>query len=171
MKAEARAKNVIERMKYSTVSIRYVFDLNVIKDNEKSLTDFGGIPLLDIDVSPMDGVVGRTMKNIEDKILAALILTLLSPLLLVLAVGVKLSSPGPVFYRQVRISWNNQPFTMLKFRSMPVQAHSGPKQASSVRRNLALSLEKQALMNCRSSLTYCLVICPLLDLGLSDLNL
>ncbi len=122
MQGEDRAKEVIERMKYSTVSIRYVFDFSVIKDNEKSLTDFGGIPLLDIDVSPMDGVVGRTLKNIEDKIIAAIILVILSPLLLILAIGVKLSSPGPVFYRQTRISWNNKPFTMLKFRSMPVDA-------------------------------------------------
>jgi putative colanic acid biosynthesis UDP-glucose lipid carrier transferase len=43
-------------------------------------------------------------------------------------VGVKLSSPGPVFYRQQRVSWNNKPFVMLKFRSMPtnVESASGP---------------------------------------------
>ena len=59
-------------------------------------------------------------------------LVLLSPLFVALAVGVKLSSPGPVFYRQERISWNNRPFMMLKFRSMPVdvESQSGPKWAS-----------------------------------------
>jgi Sugar transferases involved in lipopolysaccharide synthesis len=42
--------------------------------------------------------------------------------MLAIALAVKLSSPGPVFYRQERISWNNRPFQMLKFRSMPVDA-------------------------------------------------
>ncbi len=131
MHAENRAKQVIESMQYSTVSIRYVVDLNMIKNNEKSLTDFCSIPLLDIDVSPMDGVVGRTVKNVEDKIIASIALMIFSPLFLVLALGVKLSSPGPIFYRQIRISWNNKPFTMLKFRSMPVDVESktGPKWA------------------------------------------
>jgi len=41
-------------------------------------------------------------------------------LLLVISIGVKLNSPGPVFYRQVRVGWNNRSFTMLKFRSMSV---------------------------------------------------
>jgi putative colanic acid biosynthesis UDP-glucose lipid carrier transferase len=52
--------------------------------------------------------------------------------MLLIAVGVKLSSPGPVFYRQERIGWNGKPFGMLKFRSMPVDAEeeSGPRWAS-----------------------------------------
>jgi putative colanic acid biosynthesis UDP-glucose lipid carrier transferase len=49
----------------------------------------------------------------------------ISPLMLVLAAAVKLSSPGPVFYRQERMSWNNKTFWMLKFRSMPVDAEQG----------------------------------------------
>jgi len=40
--------------------------------------------------------------------------------MIAIAIGVKLSSPGPVFYRQKRISWNSKPFMMLKFRTMPV---------------------------------------------------
>jgi putative colanic acid biosynthesis UDP-glucose lipid carrier transferase len=53
---------------------------------------------------------------------------LLSPLLLAVAIAIKLSSPGPVLYRQQRITWNGRAFTMLKFRSMRVGAEqaSGP---------------------------------------------
>jgi putative colanic acid biosynthesis UDP-glucose lipid carrier transferase len=49
-----------------------------------------------------------------------------------IAIGVKLSSPGPVLYRQKRVGWNGREFTMLKFRSMPVEAEreSGPVWAS-----------------------------------------
>ncbi|HEY0334200.1 MAG TPA: exopolysaccharide biosynthesis polyprenyl glycosylphosphotransferase, partial [Stenotrophomonas sp.] len=59
------------------------------------------------------------------RFLAGLILMAISPLMLVLAAAVKLSSPGPVFYRQERMSWNNKTFWMLKFRSMPVDAEQG----------------------------------------------
>ena len=54
-------------------------------------------------MSPMDGA-NRLIKEIEDKILASFILLIISPVLLFLAAGVKLSSPGPIFYRQERVS-------------------------------------------------------------------
>lgn len=132
-KGEDRARKIIDGLRYETTSTRLVLDMNMIKDSDKSLTELAGIPLLDIDVSPMDGVVSRIVKTVEDKVFSFFILLLFSPLMLILAIGVKLSSPGPIFYRQVRLSWNNEPFGMLKFRSMPVDAESksGPKWASS----------------------------------------
>lgn len=66
----------------------------------------------------------RYIKAIEDRVLSCLILILISPILFLLTIGVKLSSPGPIFYRQKRLSWNGQEFEMLKFRSMPVDAES-----------------------------------------------
>ena len=52
--------------------------------------------------------------------------------MLAIAIGVKRSSPGPVFYRQERVTWNGERFSMLKFRTMPagVEAESGPVWAS-----------------------------------------
>ncbi len=120
-KGEGRGKEVLDELRHSTVNIRYILDLNAFKNSEKTLTEFGGLPLLDIDVSPLEGTA-IYIKALEDKVLSAFALILLSPLFLILAIGVKLSSPGPVFYRQERISWNNKPFMMLKFRSMPVDS-------------------------------------------------
>jgi lipopolysaccharide/colanic/teichoic acid biosynthesis glycosyltransferase len=60
----------------------------------------------------------RWLKHCFDSVLAALGLVLLSPLLIALAVVVKLTSPGPAFFRQERIGLNGRPFLMLKFRSM-----------------------------------------------------
>jgi putative colanic acid biosynthesis UDP-glucose lipid carrier transferase len=87
-----------------------------------------GVPVLNVDGSPVHEGINRWVKEAEDKLLAAAILLLFSPFMLILAIGVKLSSPGPVMYRQERISWNGKPFTMLKLRSMPVDAEelSGP---------------------------------------------
>jgi putative colanic acid biosynthesis UDP-glucose lipid carrier transferase len=67
----------------------------------------------------------RVLKAIEDRILAALILLLISPIFIPIALAVKMSSPGPIFYRQKRVGWNGNEFEMLKFRSMPVNAEAG----------------------------------------------
>ena len=71
----------------------------------------------------MDGL-NRFVKAVEDKVLATVILLGISPWLLLIAIGVKLSSRGPVFYRQERMSWNGTCFYMYKFRSMPVDAET-----------------------------------------------
>ena len=68
----------------------------------------------------------KVLKRTEDVILSIVILILVSPILLIIAIGIKVTSPGPVFYRQTRVTLNNKNFSMLKFRSMPesVEQHS-----------------------------------------------
>jgi exopolysaccharide biosynthesis polyprenyl glycosylphosphotransferase len=68
------------------------------------------------------------LKALEDYLLGGAAVVLLSPVLCAIAVGIKLTSPGPVLYRQERVTWNGRRFTMLKFRSMPVgsESASGP---------------------------------------------
>ena len=64
--------------------------------------------------------VCRFLKRTEDIVLSIIILTLISPIMLIVAIGVKTTSPGPIFYRQTRVTLNNKNFGMLKFRSMPI---------------------------------------------------
>ncbi|WP_374089804.1 undecaprenyl-phosphate glucose phosphotransferase [Methylomicrobium lacus] len=121
---EALAERVQHELRHLPVSIRLVIDCFAFKQSKfLSLNTVAGIPTLDVSVSPLHGV-NRYVKEIEDRLLAFILLLLISPLLLVIAIGVKLSSPGPVFYKQVRVGWNNRKFTMLKFRSMPVDAEA-----------------------------------------------
>jgi putative colanic acid biosynthesis UDP-glucose lipid carrier transferase len=70
----------------------------------------------------------RVIKAVEDFVLSLLLLVVAAPLMLLIAVGVKLSSPGPVFYMQERVTWNGRNFRMKKFRTMPVgtEAKTGP---------------------------------------------
>ena len=87
------------------------------------VTSVEGLPIIHlIDEAPLE--FARITKRIVDVAFASAILVLLSPLLLLLAVGVKLSSPGPVFYKQNRMGLNGRTFDMLKFRSMPVDAEA-----------------------------------------------
>ncbi len=86
-----------------------------------------GIPVYTLIDSPIFGA-GAIVKRAFDVVFSLFVLLLLSPLLLLLAVGVKLSSPGPVFYRQERVGLDGERFAMLKFRTMPVDAEqtTGP---------------------------------------------
>ena len=78
-----------------------------------------------LDALPLSEVVGKPMsgwdvalKGAEDYILASLILVAISPLLLLIAILIKLDSPGPVIYSQKRVGFNNEVFPVFKFRSM-----------------------------------------------------
>jgi lipopolysaccharide/colanic/teichoic acid biosynthesis glycosyltransferase len=62
----------------------------------------------------------RFMKRAFDLLISSAVLVFTFPLLVVVAIGVKISSPGPVFFRQVRLGRNTQPFTVIKFRSMTI---------------------------------------------------
>ncbi len=120
--------SLVERAQYQLrhlpVSIRLVIDCFDFKQSKfLSLNTVAGIPTLDFSVSPLHGV-NRYIKEVMDRLFALILLILISPLLLLIAIGVKLSSPGPVFYRQERVGWNNRSFTMMKFRSMPVDAEA-----------------------------------------------
>lgn len=116
---EQAIKDALHALRHSTVTIRFAPDLFTLRLVNHGITDVLGIPMYDLSATPMTGV-NQLIKWLEDKLLSFLILLLISPLMLILALGVKLTSPGPVFYRQERVGLNNKPFNMLKFRSMPV---------------------------------------------------
>ncbi|MGZ4969871.1 MAG: undecaprenyl-phosphate glucose phosphotransferase [Methylobacter sp.] len=121
---ESLAERAQYQLRHLPVSIRLVIDCFAFKQSKfLSLNTVAGIPTLDFSVSPLHGV-NRYIKEVMDRLFALILLVLISPLLLLIAVGVKLSSKGPVFYRQERVGWNNRSFTMLKFRSMPVDAEA-----------------------------------------------
>ncbi len=81
------------------------------------LTDLSGMPFLEIAQPHLSGW-DRFMKRAFDLCISSAILLVTSPVLLVVAIGVKLSSPGPIFFRQVRLGRHGQPFMVTKFRSM-----------------------------------------------------
>jgi len=84
-----------------------------------SVTEVAGLPVISLTETPMSGV-NRVVKAIEDYTLAAVLVTLFAVPMIVIAIGIKLSSKGPVMYRQPRVTWNGQVFDMWKFRTMPV---------------------------------------------------
>ena len=78
----------------------------------------GNTRLVDLRATPLDNIALASVKRAADIVGAAVGLVLLSPLMIAIAIGVKLSGPGPVLFRQERIGKDKKPFVMLKFRSM-----------------------------------------------------
>jgi lipopolysaccharide/colanic/teichoic acid biosynthesis glycosyltransferase len=110
--------------------------------------------------SPLTSLGARFWKRALDLALTIPGLIALSPLLLLVALLVKLSSPGPVLYRQERVGRGNQPFMIYKFRSMVQDAekHTGPvwaKKATTAPRPWVLSCGARPWTNCRSSSMSC----------------
>jgi Undecaprenyl-phosphate glucose phosphotransferase len=79
----------------------------------------GGVPLLLVSAPPLDGW-RWALKDSRDRFLAALILAFISPLLVCISIAIRLSSRGPILFRQEREGYNGQSFTIFKFRTMRV---------------------------------------------------
>ncbi len=120
---EKTIREVIAVLDGSVAEIRYVPDIFQYQLMHHSLSELAGVPVVNISYSAIDGV-SRVVKLTEDYVLSLVLLLLASPLMAVIAIGVKLTSPGPVLYRQERVGWNGQAFTMFKFRSMPLDAEN-----------------------------------------------
>lgn len=85
------------------------------------MDDLDGLPVIDVRHVPLDNVFKNFFKRSFDIIFALAALTITSPVLLFAAMMTKLSSPGPIIYKQERVGLNRKNFNMYKFRSMRVQ--------------------------------------------------
>lgn len=101
----------------SAVTVRFVPDLFGYELLNQQASQIAGLPVITLRGSRIVGYA-RFAKSVEDRVLAALILALVSPLMVLLAVGVKLSSPGPVFFKQRRLGLGGRSVEVWKFRSM-----------------------------------------------------
>lgn len=80
----------------------------------------GKSKLIDMRATPLDNLMAGAVKRVIDICGSVFGIIVLSPVMLITAIGVKLSSPGPILFKQDRIGLNKKPFKMLKFRSMRV---------------------------------------------------
>ena len=92
--------------------------------SEKQLEKIGSLPLINIHNTPLDNRANAVIKRIIDIIGSAILILVTFPLMLIVALIIKLTSPGPVLFRQKRVGKMGEPFTMLKFRSMKVNDNS-----------------------------------------------
>ena len=116
-----KLEQIVAICEKSGVHTKFVPDYyNFISTNPYT-EDLDGLPVINIRNVPLTNTVNRMIKRLIDIIGSIVALILFSPIMLVVAILVKKSSPGPIFFAQERIGLGNRPFKMYKFRSMGVQ--------------------------------------------------
>lgn len=105
----------------SGVHTKFIPDYNNIIPTKPYTEDLLGLPVINIRHVPLNNMLNATIKRCIDIFGAVVALILFSPIMLLAALGIKLTSPGPVIYKQERVGLHNRPFKMYKFRSMEVQ--------------------------------------------------
>lgn len=119
MSGQPRILELLDELCDTTASIYFVPDiflLDLIRANIRTIKE---IPIVAVCESPIVGI-NSTIKRTFDVVLSLLILLLIAPLMLLIAIGVKLSSSGPVLFKQRRYGLDGKEFTVYKFRSMTV---------------------------------------------------
>lgn len=119
--AQSEINTIMEVLSDYPVDIRVVPDVSQYMMLRSEAEMFDGLPILTLQASPLYGwslVIKRGM----DIGLCALILIVASPLMIAIAIAIRWTSPGPIFYRQVRMGLDGKSFAMLKFRSMQEDA-------------------------------------------------
>jgi putative colanic acid biosynthesis UDP-glucose lipid carrier transferase len=119
MASQPRILKLLEDLRDTTASIYFVPDIFVFDLIQARVDSIGGLPVVAVCETPFTGLNGL-VKRISDLVLASLILMLIAPFLIAIAIGVKLSSPGPVLFKQRRYGVDGRKIVIYKFRTMTV---------------------------------------------------
>ena len=119
MASQPRVLKLLDDLRDTTASIYFVPDIFIYDLIQARVDEINGVPIVAICETPFYGVNGL-LKQISDFAVAALILLLISPVMLLIAIGVKFSSPGPVLFKQRRYGVDGREILVYKFRSMTV---------------------------------------------------
>lgn len=115
-------RRLMSMIKDESVSIKIYPDaFQLMTQNGVSVGELSGLPLLSVKDVALRGW-NRRIKRLFDILFSAVVLSVTSPIMLAIAIAVKLNSPGPVFFIQERVGLDNRPFQLVKFRSMRTDA-------------------------------------------------
>ena len=118
--SQPRIIALLEQMQGTTASLFFVPDVFGISIIQGRLQDVNGVPVVGICETPFTGT-NELAKRLSDIVLASIIIAIISPLLIAVAIGVKLTSPGPVIFKQRRNGLDGGEIVVYKFRSMTAQ--------------------------------------------------
>jgi len=119
MASQPRILKLLDELHDTTASIYFVPDIFLFDLIQARMDTIGGMPVVAACETPFYGISGL-IKRATDIILASVILALILPLMLVIAIGVKMSSPGPVLFKQRRYGLDGKEIVVYKFRTMNV---------------------------------------------------
>ncbi len=119
MKDETRLRDIISQLTDTTCSVLLIPDVFTFNILQSRTEEINGVPVVPLFDTPLNGI-NMVFKRIEDVVVSSIILLLISPVLCTIAVIVKVTSPGPVIFRQIRYGMDGKPIRVWKFRSMTV---------------------------------------------------
>ncbi|MGK3678353.1 undecaprenyl-phosphate glucose phosphotransferase [Escherichia coli] len=130
MSDEIKLKGLVRKLTNTTCSVILIPDVFTFNILQSRIEEVNGVPVVPLFDTPMNGI-NMVFKRIEDLLIASLILILISPILILIALSVKLTSKGPVIFRQIRYGMDGKPIKVYKFRSMNVMENDeNVKQAT-----------------------------------------
>ena len=130
--AYAKLDGIVHVCEKSGVHTKFIPDYNNIIHSKPVTEDMDGLPVINIRNVPLTDPVKATAKRAVDICGALVGITLFSPIMLVVAILIKLTSPGPIIFKQERVGLHNKPFMMYKFRSMVQQTEADEKKGWTV---------------------------------------
>ena len=130
--AYAKLDGIVHVCEKSGVHTKFIPDYNNIIHSKPVTEDMDGLPVINIRNVPLTDPVKATAKRAVDICGALVGIILFSPIMLVVATLIKLTSPGPIIFKQERVGLHNRPFMMYKFRSMVQQTEADEKKGWTV---------------------------------------
>lgn len=128
-----KLENIVNMCEKSGVHTKFIPDYNNIIPTKPYTEDLLGLPVINIRYVPLSNTFNAFVKRMVDIAGSLFAIVLFSPIMLIVALLIKLTSKGPLIYAQERVGLHNKPFKMYKFRSMEVQDKSEEKKAWTVK--------------------------------------
>lgn len=128
-----RLEEIVALCEKSGVHTKFIPDYNNIIPTKPYTEDIQGLPVINIRYVPLSNTFNALVKRVMDIVGSICGIVVASPLMLVMCLLIKLTSPGPLIYRQERVGLHNKTFWMYKFRSMEVQPESEEKKAWTIK--------------------------------------
>lgn len=119
MKDENLIKEIVGKLTDTTCSVLLIPDILTFNILQSRTEEINGVPVVPLFDSPLSGI-NMVFKRLEDILFSILILVLISPVLIAIACAIKITSPGPIIFRQIRYGMDGKPIKVWKFRSMTV---------------------------------------------------
>lgn len=126
-----KLNEILNMLEDCDVRIKIIPDMYDIMSGSVKMTSIFGTPLIDINIAIMPQWQ-RSLKRFIDIVVSIIAMIILSPVYLIISILVKLSSPGPIFFKQERVGLHKKSFTIIKFRTMYLDSEKGGPQLSSL---------------------------------------
>ena len=128
-----RLEAIVKLCEKSGVHTKFIPDYNSVIPSRPYLEDLDGLAVVNIRRVPLNNMANMLMKRLVDIAGALAAIVLCSPFMLTAAIAVKVTSRGPLIFKQERVGLHNKPFQMYKFRSMEVQSDADEKKGWTVK--------------------------------------